>query len=353
MPPRCCCWRRSTPSGARGRRSCARRASCASARCCAPAIGPVVEIGGRTEAGDTFTVTRARRRRAAGHPGRATAGCRCRRTSPPRWPRPTATRRCTPPSPARPPRRPPACTSRPELLDRCRGQGVELARVELLVGLDTFQPVSVDDPAPARDPQRALPGAAPRCSSVPRRRGGWSPSAPRACAPSNRRRPPGSSPVAPGCSSTARTTGASSIVLMTNFHLPRTTLLLMIDAFVGERWRRLYAEALRERLPLPQLRRRDAPRPAGRLMHPVRFEPLATDGAARTGVAHTARGSYRTPCFMPVGTRGAVKYLSAADYDRPRRRDRARQHVPPDAAPGRRRGRPLRRPRPVRRRGTG
>jgi S-adenosylmethionine:tRNA ribosyltransferase-isomerase len=33
-------------------------------------------------------------------------------------------------------------------------------------------------------------------------------------------------------------------VLMTNFHLPKTTLLMMIDAFVGERWRRLYAEAL-------------------------------------------------------------------------------------------------------------
>ena len=51
-------------------------------------------------------------------------------------------------------------------------------------------------------------------------------------------------------------------------------------------------------------------------MHPVRFEPVSTDGTARTGVAHTARGSYRTPCFMPVGTRGAIKYLSAADYER-------------------------------------
>ena len=51
-------------------------------------------------------------------------------------------------------------------------------------------------------------------------------------------------------------------------------------------------------------------------MHPVRFEITAGDGAARTGVAHTARGSYRTPCFMPVGTRGAIKYLSAADYER-------------------------------------
>ena len=36
-------------------------------------------------------------------------------------------------------------------------------------------------------------------------------------------------------------------VMMTNFHLPRTTLLMMIDAFIGERWRRLYDVALAER----------------------------------------------------------------------------------------------------------
>ena len=49
-------------------------------------------------------------------------------------------------------------------------------------------------------------------------------------------------------------------------------------------------------------------------MHPVRFETVATDGAARAGVATTAAGSYTTPLFMPVGTRGAIKYLSADDY---------------------------------------
>jgi queuine tRNA-ribosyltransferase len=51
-------------------------------------------------------------------------------------------------------------------------------------------------------------------------------------------------------------------------------------------------------------------------MHPVQFETVATSGAARAGIGHTAQGSYNTPCFMPVGTRGAIKYLSAADYER-------------------------------------
>ena len=50
-------------------------------------------------------------------------------------------------------------------------------------------------------------------------------------------------------------------------------------------------------------------------MHPVHFAPLAQDGTARSGLATTAHGAYRTPCFMPVGTRGAIKYLSAADYE--------------------------------------
>ena len=34
-------------------------------------------------------------------------------------------------------------------------------------------------------------------------------------------------------------------LLLTNFHLPRTTLLLLVHAFVGDRWRALYDEALR------------------------------------------------------------------------------------------------------------
>ena len=47
----------------------------------------------------------------------------------------------------------------------------------------------------------------------------------------------------------------------------------------------------------------------------IRLDVTATDGAARTGVVTTARGAFRTPCFMPVGTRGAVRTLAADDLD--------------------------------------
>ncbi len=39
------------------------------------------------------------------------------------------------------------------------------------------------------------------------------------------------------------------------------------------------------------------------------------DGPARAGVVTTARGSFRTPCFMPVGTRASVRTLSSADLE--------------------------------------
>ena len=32
--------------------------------------------------------------------------------------------------------------------------------------------------------------------------------------------------------------------LLTNFHQPRSTLLVMIEAFIGTRWRELYSMAL-------------------------------------------------------------------------------------------------------------
>jgi queuine tRNA-ribosyltransferase len=39
------------------------------------------------------------------------------------------------------------------------------------------------------------------------------------------------------------------------------------------------------------------------------------DGLARAGTVTTARGTFTTPCFMPVGTKGAIKHLSSADME--------------------------------------
>ncbi|MEI7712736.1 MAG: tRNA guanosine(34) transglycosylase Tgt [Rhodospirillales bacterium] len=41
------------------------------------------------------------------------------------------------------------------------------------------------------------------------------------------------------------------------------------------------------------------------------FHTDATDGAARAGVLHTAHGDVQTPVFMPVGTAGTVKAMTA------------------------------------------
>ena len=64
--------------------------------------------------------------------------------------------------------------------------------------------------------------------------------------------------------------------------------------------------------PPPERRRSDTV--AG--MHPVEFDVEATDGAARGRDGDDRSRPYTTPLFMPVGTRGAIKYLSAADYER-------------------------------------
>jgi queuine tRNA-ribosyltransferase len=45
------------------------------------------------------------------------------------------------------------------------------------------------------------------------------------------------------------------------------------------------------------------------------LEIEATDGRARAGIVRTPRGTLLTPCFMPVGTRGAVRTLAAGDLE--------------------------------------
>jgi len=45
----------------------------------------------------------------------------------------------------------------------------------------------------------------------------------------------------------------------------------------------------------------------------IRYELLATDGAARRGRLHSERGTVETPVFMPVGTAATVKTLEPRD----------------------------------------
>jgi len=47
--------------------------------------------------------------------------------------------------------------------------------------------------------------------------------------------------------------------------------------------------------------------------HRLRFEVEARDGAARTGVLHTAHGAIRTPAFIPLATKGTVRGLESSE----------------------------------------
>lgn len=132
-----------------------------------------------------------------------------------------------------------------ELIAQLAGRGIETRRVELVVGLDTFKPVSAADP---------------RDHVIHSERYRVEPSVLADCAAAKRVVAVGTTSVRALESAAMFGTGRGRTrlfihrpyewkvvdVLMTNFHLPRTTLLMMIDAFVGPRWRALYEEALRE-----------------------------------------------------------------------------------------------------------
>jgi S-adenosylmethionine:tRNA ribosyltransferase-isomerase len=132
-----------------------------------------------------------------------------------------------------------------EVLDGIAAAGASIVRIELVVGLGTFRPIAadhVDDHVMHREHYRVTPEA-------------WA-----AAEAADRVVAIGTTTVRALESVAARgelsgTTdlflrrGSSFAVvdaMLTNFHLPRSSLLVMIDAFIGPRWRELYAVALAE-----------------------------------------------------------------------------------------------------------
>lgn len=132
----------------------------------------------------------------------------------------------------------------PELLKQIREMGIPTMSVELVVGLDTFAPVTTDDPRDhvIHTESYHVPAETLAAVEAARRVVAVGTTATRALE---------------SVGATGKTSGRTELfitpgfsfqhvdVLLTNFHMPRTTLLLMISAFVGERWRQLYEHAVR------------------------------------------------------------------------------------------------------------
>jgi S-adenosylmethionine:tRNA ribosyltransferase-isomerase len=132
-----------------------------------------------------------------------------------------------------------------ELLEECRGTGAEIARIELAVGLGTFKPMTsayVEDHLIHRE-EYSVPGDTLAACRSARRVVAVGTTVLRAL-----------ETVAAG----GPLEGSTELfvhggyrfglvdVLMTNFHLPRSSLLVLVEAFVGPRWRQLYETALAE-----------------------------------------------------------------------------------------------------------
>lgn len=129
-----------------------------------------------------------------------------------------------------------------EVLSACRRRGVEVATVDLAVGLGTFAPVTA-----TRAEDHVMH---PEHYSVPE-------ATVAACARAGRVVAVGTTTVrALESAAIGPLAGRSTLfirgdhqwrvvdVVMTNFHQPRSTLLLLLESFIGPRWRDLYATAL-------------------------------------------------------------------------------------------------------------
>ena len=152
-----------------------------------------------------------------------------------------------------------------ELLARLDAAGIERCFVTLHVGAGTFAPVKAEDTDGhvMHAEWCEVPEATAAAIAAARARGG------RVVAvgttvlrtlesrAGRRRRGPCPARATRACSSPRATASASSTCLLTNFHLPRSTLFMLVAAFAGlERIQAAYAHAVARALPLLQLRRR-------------------------------------------------------------------------------------------------
>jgi S-adenosylmethionine:tRNA ribosyltransferase-isomerase len=133
-----------------------------------------------------------------------------------------------------------------ELLDRCRAAGAMVATVDLAVGLGTFRPMTADlvEEHVMHAERYKVPQATLDACQKAGRVIAVGTTALRAL-----------ETVAAGAPLEGETRlfvrGSFRWLvvdaLMTNFHLPRSSLLVLLAAFAGPRWRDLYLEALRRR----------------------------------------------------------------------------------------------------------
>ena len=134
----------------------------------------------------------------------------------------------------------------PDLLASCEAAGARLARVDLAIGLDTFKPVTAvtaEAHVIHTERYRVPPATVAACTSA-RRVVAVGTTAVRALE---------------SAAATGELSGRTDLyihgtyefrvvdVLLTNFHLPRSSLLLLVEAFCGPVWRDLYARALADR----------------------------------------------------------------------------------------------------------
>lgn len=138
----------------------------------------------------------------------------------------------------------------PRVLDELQHRSIEVARVELQVGLATFRPINAEQVTDheMHAERISVPEATAMAVERARRRGGAVVAIGTTVVRTLESRALGPG-VEPGEGETSLfiTPGHRfSVVdrLVTNFHLPRSSLVVMVAAFLGPEWRRAYSTAL-------------------------------------------------------------------------------------------------------------